>query len=262
MGICRSSNNKNQEMLNNSGSGLPPQEIIPQAVEVTNITEDLNNQVTSQPEPVSNLDSANQQLNSINPTPANLTNKQSSQLLNNSNQNLNTSGNLNHNDSNLNLPLNANNDNTRINSSLQLNQNGNINNSINLNNSNLKLGNTMNSTQLITDNPNTLGNSKFISNSQGPNIINNTQMNNALQNANNSQTQKLRMYIVVQLPQREIEITKLYHYNCLLDIEPFIAPDSINEYDFYNSRGYSIDDYLYTPFYEWHNIYKTLRIIL
>lgn len=262
MGICRSSNNKNQEMLNNSGSGLPPQEIIPQAVEVTNITEDLNNQVTSQPEPVSNLDSANQQLNSINPTPANLTNKQSSQLLNNSNQNLNTSGNLNHNDSNLNLPLNANNDNTRINSSLQLNQNGNINNSINLNNSNLKLGNTMNSTQLITDNPNTLGNSKFISNSQGPNIINNTQMNNALQNANNSQTQKLRMYIVVQLPQREIEITKLYHYNCLLDIEPFIAPDSINEYDFYNSRGYSIDDYLYTPFYEWHNIYKTLRIKL
>ena len=47
-----------------------------------------------------------------------------------------------------------------------------------------------------------------------------------------------------------------------MDIGPYIAPDSVDEFDFYDARGYSIDDYLYTPFKEWHNIKYTLRIRL
>ena len=47
MGICNSSNDKNQASLSNTGPGLPPQEIIPQPVEVANLEPELNNQITS-----------------------------------------------------------------------------------------------------------------------------------------------------------------------------------------------------------------------
>ena len=33
-----------------------------------------------------------------------------------------------------------------------------------------------------------------------------------------------------------------------MDIEPFIVPDSIDEFDICDSTGYIINDLLYTPF--------------
>ena len=47
--------------------------------------------------------------------------------------------------------------------------------------------------------------------------------------------ERRRMYLVVQLPGREIEITKLYEDNCLSDIEEFIEPDKVDEFDFYDA---------------------------
>ena len=78
----------------------------------------------------------------------------------------------------------------------------------------------------------------------------------------NNGMERHRMYIVVQLPGREIEITKLYEDNTLNDIETFIAPDTVDEFDFYDTRGYSLDDLLDRPFFEWANLFKTLRIKL
>ena len=267
MGACNSSNNKNQELANSTGPGLPPQEIIPQPVEVTNIEPDLNAQLSTQANPIDNLNSLNNpQLSSINPA-INNTNPNIDQSINisNSNPNINTSLNLNQNIPNTKNSLVLNQNIPNVNSSLNLNQNGNTNASINLNtlnNSNINLGQTLGQTQLVRSSPNNLGNTQVTINSQGQRVIYPSQLNNSQQIGNTSQPTRIRMYLVVQLPQREIEITKLYDYNCLLDIDPYIAPDSVDEYDFYDSRGYSIDDRLYTPFYEWHNVYRTLRIKL
>ena len=75
-------------------------------------------------------------------------------------------------------------------------------------------------------------------------------------------TNRRRLYIVVQMPGRELDVNKLYEDNTLLDLEEFIAPDTIDEFNFYNSDNYSLDDLLERPFNEWHNINKTLRIKL
>ena len=264
MGVCNSSNDKNQAMLNNTGPGLPPQEIIPQPVEVSNLEPDINTKIINQDDPLNKLDSVeNQQINSMN-TAINTTNIQGDPTLNVSNPNINNSLPLNQNLANSNISLNLDQNNQNFNTSVTLNQNentnmNNSNNQNNLNNSNTNLGQT----KLIKSNyPNNLGNTQITVGSQGQRVIYNPQIHNSQQVGGIVQPSKIRMYLVVQLPQREIEITKLYDYNCLIDIEPFIAPDSIDEYDFYDARGYSIDDYLYTPFYEWHNIYRTLRIKL
>ena len=263
MGVCNSSNDKNQAMLNNTGPGLPPQEIVPQPVEVSNLEPNLNNKITSQDDPLDKLDSTvNQQNNSINP-PINTSNIQGDPTLNASNPNINNSLTLNQNIVNNNASINLDQNNQNLNNSVNLNQNANINRSINLNNLNNSNSN-LDQTNIIkgNNNPNMLGNTQITLNSQGPKVITNPQIYNSQQVGGIAQPSRIRMYLVVQLPQREIEITKLYDYNCLVDIEPFIAPDSIDEYEFYDARGYSIDDYLYTPFYEWHNIYRTLRIKL
>ena len=261
MGVCNSSNDKNQAMLNNTGPGLPPQEIVPQPVEVSNLEQDINAKIINQDNPLGKLDSTeNHQLNSMN-TAINTTNIQGDPL-NVSNPNINNSLTLNQNIVNSNSLINLEQSNNNLNQSVNLNQNDNINKSINLNNLN-NANTNLEQTQLIkSNNPNPLGNTQITTNSQGPKLIYNPQVYNSQQDGGIIQPSGIRMYLVVQLPQREIEITKLYDYNSLIDIEPFIAPDSIDEYDFYDARGYSIDDYLYTPFYEWHNTYRTLRIKL
>ena len=262
MGVCNSSNDKNQAMLNNTGPGLPPPEIVPQPVEVSNLQPDINNLITNQDDPLNKLDSTeNPQINSMNPA-INNSNIQGDPTLNVSNPNINNSLTLNQNIVNNNTSINLDQNNQNLNNSVNLNQNGNINGSINLNNLNNTNSNLVQTKLIKSNNPNMLGNTQITLNSQGQNVIYNPKIYNSQQVGGIVQPSRIRMYLVVQLPQREIEITKLYDYNCLVDIEPFIAPDSIDEYEFYDARGYSIDDYLYTPFYEWHNIYRTLRIKL
>lgn len=244
MGICNSSKNNNPDALNTTGPGLPPQEIIPQPVEVSNLTPDLNNQIDGTDNNLDKIDdSQNQPINSI----INQNNQPMEQSTNISNQ-------FNNNDNN----------------SLNLNNN----NSLNLNsNNNLDINPTLNQNQIISNiknsNINNLHNNNLsgiqnISQNQGKDqIAYNSYVGNSQHLGNNGQQRpEQRVYIVVQLPQREIEITKLYESFSLADIAPYIEPDSIDEYDFYNDRGYSIDDFLYTPFNEWIDINKTLRIKL
>ena len=254
MGICNSSKNDNSDILNSTGPGLPPQEIIPQPVEVSNLTPDLNTQNTTTDNPLDKInDSQNQPINSI--------------VNQNNNQPLVQSTN----DSN---PFISNNNN--INNSLNLNNRNNtpLNNSLNLNsNNNIDLNPTINQNQIIksmnSNNINNVYNNNVsgiqnIVQSQGQGQIPyNSYAGNSQQLGNNGQQRpEQRVYIVVQLPQREIEITKLYESFSLADIAPYIEPDSIDEYDFYDAKGYSIDDFLYTPFNEWIDINTTLRIKL
>ena len=254
MGICSSSKNDNPDVLNSTGPGLPPQEIIPQPVEVSNLTPDLNTQITTTDNPLDRMDdSQNQPINSI----VNQNNQPLDQSINNSN------------------PFNSNNNN--INNSLNLNNKNNttsFNNSLNLNTNNyLDLNPTINQNQMIrsinSNNINNVYNNNLsgiqnIGQSQGQGQIpyNSYAGKSQLLGNNGQPLPEQRVYIVVQLPQREIEITKLYESFSLADIAPYIEPDSIDEYDFYNDRGYSIDDFLYTPFNEWIDITKTLRIKL
>ena len=48
MGVCKSSNNNNKELINTTGPGLPPQNIVPQPVEVVNVSPELSTQIVSQ----------------------------------------------------------------------------------------------------------------------------------------------------------------------------------------------------------------------
>ena len=239
MGICSSSKNNNTDVINSTGPGLPPQEIIPQPVEVSNLTPELNNQIESTDNPIDKInESQNQPINSI---------------INQNNQPIEQSTNISN-------PFNANSNNLN-----------NINNSLNLNSkNNLDLNPTINQNQIISSiNNNNNINNVYNNNLSGIQNIGqgktayNSYVGNSQQLRNNGpQRQEQRVYIVVQLPQREIEITKLYDSFSLADIAPYIEPDSIDEYDFYDDRGYSIDDFLYTPFNEWIDINVTLRIKL
>ena len=211
MGICASSNDKNQEMLNNStGPGLPPKEIIPQPVEVTNPPNDLNTQLTT-PVPDNIETIQNQPINSVVQKVA----PPIDQSINASNPNINS----------LNQP-----------------------------NENLELGQTIEQTQPIDN--------QIISNQQMVGVSQNGMILNSQLLGSTTQSFKQRLYIVVQMPGREIEITKLYDNNTLIDIEPFIVPDSIDEFDFCDSRGYLINDLMYIPFKDWHDVRRTLRIKL
>ena len=250
MGTCNSSNDQNQGSLSNTGLGLPPKEIIPQPVEVSNIEPDLANQIITPGDQLAQIETIqNQQFNSIN-SGINPTNQEP---LNVSNPNISNS-----------LNQNINNLNQNISGSL----NPNINNSLNLNgnpingsfNNNFDLGNTVAETQLIKG-TNFPGNGQMTGLSQGNQVLQ-SYPGGSKQLINKSQANSQRVYLVVQLPQREIEITKLYDYYSMADIGPYIAPDSIDEYDFYDDKGNLIEDRLYTPFKNWHNNKYTLRIKL
>ena len=115
MGACTSSKNNTQSGLSGTGPGLPPQEIIPQPVEVSNLSPDLNNQIVNQDNPIDNLGTSTNQ--PINSTLGQNTNPIDNSI-NNSNQNINNS--------NFNVP----NLNSDINPNLNSDLNQNINNDI------------------------------------------------------------------------------------------------------------------------------------
>ena len=234
MGSCSSENDKAGGPVNLTGPGLPPQDVIPQPVEVLNIEPALSTQLAPPPE---NLQTPNTfQNGGINPIENNIIPQENPSYLNPTSLTMkdgnmiNTSTSLNHNQ---NIPLSK---------SINMNMNdqyniGTSNNVIN-NNQNIQNNNNYGVYQPKTPNDFMLG-SKYTNGNE-----------------------RKRMYLVVQLPGREIEITKLYEDNTLRDIETFIAPDTIDEFDFYNSEGYSLNDLLFRPFSEWHDITKTLRIKL
>ena len=234
MGSCSSENDKAGGPVNLTGPGLPPQDVIPQPVEVLNIEPALSTQLAPPPE---NLQTPNTfQNGGINPIENNIIPQENPSYLNQASLTMkdgnmiNTSTSLNHNQ---NIPLSK---------SIDKNMNdqyniGTSNNVIN-NNQNIQNNNNYGVYQPKTPNDFMLG-SKYTNGNE-----------------------RKRMYLVVQLPGREIEITKLYEDNTLRDIETFIAPDTIDEFDFYNSEGYSLNDLLFRPFSEWHDITKTLRIKL
>jgi hypothetical protein len=233
MGNCGSSNDKNVGTTNMIGPGLPPQQIIPQPVEVTNIDHTLAEKISAPP--VDNLQTATSQ-NIIN----NSINNQISPQMNQVNSIPNTINEINTSLDNNNLP---------VNNTFNQGQSMNINNNNFIGSSQNGLNNTINNnSQMISQQPMTNYSLKGNDFNLGSRYSNGKE--------------RRRMYIVVQLPGREIEITKLYEDNSLSDIEPFIAPDTIDEFDFYNSQNYTLDDLIDRPFSEWHNIYKTLRIKL
>ena len=240
MGICDSSEAKNKELLNSTqGPGIPPEQIIPQPVEVANLTSNFSNQVNNIDEKVNNLTNQgnkietlqNQEVNPINSAVVPVS-ASPDPILNASNPNISNSMNQ------ITQPLNG---------------------SFNPN-ENMDLGQTVGQTQIMGVNPN-MANSQMVGMSQNP-MAYNSQLLGSHQLGNTVVPNKQRMYIVVQSPGREIEITKLYEDNTLMDIEPFLVPDSIDEFDVCDSRGYIIDDLLYTPFNQWHDVSRTLKIKL
>ena len=195
MGSCSSSNDKAESTVNLTGPGLPPQQIIPQPVEVTNLQSTLNDKLVT---PTENL-----------PTNDTIQNIGTNSI----NNNIIPQGNS--------IPLNA------TNTSLQ---NGNLG----LNPSqNVGLENNINNQYNSSLVNNGLNNTQNISQVYHPRKGNDYMLGSTYINGKKRQ----RMYLVVQLPGREIEITKLYQDNCLSDIEEFIEPDKVDEFDVYDARG-------------------------
>ena len=209
MGICSSSENKNETPLNLTGPGLPPQQIIPQPVEVTNLEPSLQQNIPTQ-------NTTSQPINT----------------------NINT-------DQNISATPNIN----------EINTNIGTNSLDNINNNTLPVSNSI-----------TVGNNIYANDlaNNSNQIINATMKPNdyLLGSKYANGNYRRRLYIVVQLPGRELDVNKLYEDNTLLDLQEFIAPDAIDEFNFYNSDNYSLDDLLNRPFNEWHNMNKTLRIKL
>ena len=227
MGSCSSENDKAGGPVNLTGPGLPPQNIIPQPVEVTNIEPNLSAQLVSPPE---NLQTPNTFQNSgVNSIENNII----PQVPQVNPSSLNPTG-LTMKDGNINT----------ITSQSQ--------------NQNISLNNNMNDQYNVIPPNNGIDNTQTKTGIYQPKTPNDFMLGSKYANGD----ERHRMYIVVQLPGREIEITKLFEDNTLSDIETFITPDTIHEFDFYNSDGYSLDDLLYRPFQEWHDINKTLRIKL
>ena len=229
MGNCGSSKDNNMGAVNLTGPGLPPQQIIPQPVEVTNLEQPLSSKLVSPTEDLQTSETMQKTgVTTVNNITTPQTNPVSAPL---------TTTNLPDQNGNLNLKP-----------SLNPNQSGvltnNLNNQYNIGASQSGLNNTLNMSQQPNLNVSRKGNDYML----GSRFINGKL--------------RIRVYLVVQLPQREIEITKLYEDNTLSDIAEFIAPDSLDEFDFYTFDGYSLDDLLNKPFFQWHDIYKTLRIKL
>ena len=209
MGICSSSENKNETPLNLTGPGLPPQQIIPQPVEVTNLEPTLQQNIPTQ-------NTTSQPINT----------------------NINT-------DQNISATPNIN----------EINTNIGTNSLDNINNNTLPVSNSITVGNNIYANDPANNSNQIINATMKPNDY---LLGSKYANGN----YRRRLYIVVQLPGRELDVNKLYEDNTLLDLQEFIAPDAIDEFNFYNSDNYSLDDLLNRPFNEWHNMNKTLRIKL
>ena len=240
MGICDSSNEKNQELLNSSkGPGIPPDQIIPQPVEVTNLASELNNQTNNEEHQANNLADQGNKLETVQNNEANPINSAVVPVSGGLDPSLNAS-----------IPNNSNSMNPTpepLNGSLNHDENDN-------------LGQTVGQTQILGTNPN-MANSQMVGASQNP-MGYNSQVPGSHQLGSTINPDRQRMYIVVQSPGREIEITKLFEDNTLMDIDPFLVPDNIDEFDVCDSRGYIINDLLYTPFNQWHDVRRTLKIKL
>ena len=228
MGLCETTNKRAKDQNNEIGFGMPPSEIIPQPIEVSNISQNLTNKIT-------NLDSSN--------------NKEVVQ----------------------NQPFKSNNQNEEPSFEpvpLRIDQiNSNLNNDINpiANPANITTFNPNNQISLEQSLPQAVvsHSQKLTSNNESiadyPRMIgrfHKSYVDQKIVDVNK------RLYIIVQLPGRQVEITTLTCKNCLMDIEPYISPDSLNEFDFYDSNGHLIDDLVYNYFYEWHDVKEILKVIL
>ena len=226
MGLCETTNKRAKDPNNEIGFGMPPSEIIPQPIEVSNISPNLTNKIM-------NLDSSN--------------NKEVVQ----------------------NKPFKSNNQNEGPSFEpvpLRIDQiNSNINNDINPieNPANITTFNPNNQISLEQSLAVVSHSQKLTSNNESiadyPRMIgrfHKSYVDQKIVDVNK------RLYIIVQLPGRQVEITTLTCKNCLMDIEPYISPDSLNEFDFYDSNGHLIDDLVYNYFYEWHDVKEILKVIL
>ena len=230
MGLCQTQNRRDKILNNETGGGIPPSDIIPQPVEVSNITPNLTSKIT-------NLDNPNNNTGVVHNQPFNSISQKSDHDFE---------------------PV-----------PLQIDQiNSNINNSLN------PISNTPNITPLNPNNQiqlkQSLAQTEGVTHSKKLSGITDSMVNypymigrfhksyadQKIDDANRT------LYIIVQLPGRQVEITSLYNNNCLMDIEPYITPDSLNEFDFYDSNGHLINDLVYNYFYEWHDVKEILKVIL
>ena len=226
MGLCETTNKRAKDPNNEIGFGMPPSEIIPQPIEVSNISPNLTNKIM-------NLDSSN--------------NKEVVQ----------------------NQPFKSNNQNEEPSFEpvpLRIDQiNSNLNNDTNpiANPANITTFNPNNQISLEQSLAVVSHSQKLTSNNESiadyPRMIGRFHKSYVDQKINDVNK---TLYIIVQLPGRQVEITTLTCKNCLMDIEPYISPDSLNEFDFYDSNGHLIDDLVYNYFYEWHDVKEILKVIL
>ena len=229
MGLCETTNKREKDANNQIGEGMPPSDIIPQPIEVANIDQNLNSKIT-------NLDNSN--------------NKEELQ----------------------NQPFKSNNSNASPSFEpvpLQLNQiNSNLNNAINPISNPVNIT-TFNPNGQISLNP-PLNQAEEVDKSQKSSSTNENMANYPRMIGRFHKSyidQKIvdpnrNLCIIVQLPGRQVIITTLYNNNCLMDIEPYITPDSLNEFDFYDSNGHLINDLVYNYFYEWHDLKEILKVTL
>ena len=229
MGLCETTSKREKDTNNQIGEGMPPSEIIPQPIEVDNIAPNLTSKIT-------NLDNSN--------------NKEVLQ----------------------NQPFKSNNPNVGPSFEpvpLQLNQiNSNLNNAINPISNPVNIT-TFNPSSQIPLNP-PLDQTVEVDKSQklsstDENMANYPRMIGRFHKSYIDQKivdPNRSLYIIVQLPGRQVTITTLYNNNCLMDIEPYITPDSLNEFDFYDSNGHLINDLVYNYFYEWHDLKEILKVTL
>ena len=57
-----------------------------------------------------------------------------------------------------------------------------------------------------------------------------------------------KIYIICRLPGREVKIKSLCDADRIVDIEPFITPDSLDEFEIFNSAGELINNFIYKKF--------------
>ena len=228
MGLCETTNKRAKDLNNEIGFGMPPSEIIPQPIEVSNISQNLTNKIM-------NLDSSNnKEVVQNQPFKSNNQNEEPSfepvpLRIDQINSNLNNDTNPIANPANI----------TTFNPNNQISLEQSLAQAVVSHSQKLTSNN-----ESIADYPRMIG--RFHKSYVDQKIVDVNK----------------RLYIIVQLPGRQVEITTLTCKNCLMDIEPYISPDSLNEFDFYDSNGHLIDDLVYNYFYEWHDVKEILKVIL
>ena len=228
MGLCETTNKRAKDPNNEIDFGMPPSEIIPQPIEVSNISQNLTNKIT-------NLDSSNnKEVVQNKPFKSNNQNEEPSfepvpLRIDQINSNLNNDTNPIANPANI----------TTFNPNNQISLEQSLAQAVVSHSQKLTSNN-----ESIADYPRMIG--RFHKSYVDQKIVDVNK----------------RLYIIVQLPGRQVEITTLTCKNCLMDIEPYISPDSLNEFDFYDSNGHLIDDLVYNYFYEWHDVKEILKVIL